>query len=185
MEDRVSSHSSCSTCTKCQKVCMRSRWCCRGAAGDDSLWWCHCFFCFVLFLTALRGERDPSYEMHTFLRPHGNPWNFLFSCLPLSLTDAFALFSFLPLLSLLARVNLHHVFFNRDWGGDRALVEACEPDTTVNLHFHGVTLSRPSSSSFSPFLCHSFFYWHVTHWTSWKLNWAKLSTSGEACQIPP
>ncbi len=35
-------------------------------------------------------------------------------------------------------------------------MEACELDTTVNLHFH------------------SFFYWHVTLWTSWKLhsvNW--------------
>lgn len=157
MEDRVSSHSSCSTCTKCQKVCMRSLWCCRGAAGDDSLWWCHCFFCFVFNSFARRARSK--LRKATFLRPHGNPWNFLFSCLPLSLTDAFALFSFLPLLSLLARVNLHHVFFNRDWGGggDRALVEACEPDTTVNLHFHSVILSRPSSSSFSPFLCHSFF----------------------------
>lgn len=89
--------------------------------------------------------------------------------------------SFLPLLSLLARVNLHHMFFNRDGGVclGGAVVEACEPDTTVNLYFHSVTPSRPSSSSFSPFLSYSFFYWHVTHWTSWKLHWAEKWMFGE------
>lgn len=51
---------------------------------------------------------------------------------------------FLPLLFPAATVNLHHVFFNGQREGERkkrALVEACEPDTTVNLHFHSVTLS--------------------------------------------
>lgn len=59
----------------------------------------------------------------------------------------------LPLeFSSSARANLQHVFFN----GESHPMEACELDTTVNLHFH------------------SFFYWHVTRWTSWKLhsvNW--------------
>lgn len=42
--DKASSESSCSTCTKCQRVCMRLQSCCRGAAGDGSLWWCCCCF---------------------------------------------------------------------------------------------------------------------------------------------
>lgn len=69
--------------------------------------------------------------------------------------------------------------------------EACELDTTVNLHFHsqaGAPPPPPSPSpslfSFSsPLLTHSFlvcfFYWHVTHWTSWKLQQAELSRAEE------
>lgn len=139
---------------------------------------------FVLFLTALRGERDPSYEkLHSSdltaipeissFRVFPCLWPMPLPSFPSSLCSLCWQELICTMCSLIEIVG----------GGDRALVEACEPDTTVNLHFHSVILSRPSSSSFSPFLCHSFFYWHVTHWTSWKLNWAKLSTSGEACQI--
>lgn len=66
------------------------------------------------------------------------------SALPLSPSRVFS--------SSSTRANLQHVFFN----GESHPMEACELDTTVNLHFH------------------SFFYWHVTLWTSWKLhsvNW--------------
>lgn len=37
------------------------------------------------------------------------------------------------------------------------LVEACEPNTTVNLHFHSVTLLPLLLLSLSPVLSHSFF----------------------------
>lgn len=59
----------------------------------------------------------------------------------------FFFLSFLPLLSPLVRVNLHHVFLNGEKGNEggknRTLVEACEPDTTVNLHFHSYPPSPP------------------------------------------
>lgn len=93
--------------------------------------------------------------------------------------------SFLPSSPFFHRqpVNLHHVFLNTGEGGR---VEACELDTTVNLHFHSLLLLLllPPSPFSSPVLTHSFlgvfFYWRVTHWTSWKLQRAEPRSSAEA-----
>lgn len=58
-------------------------------------------------------------RVKTFLGPHKNPSNFRSLTISLSLfllfcpcTSFFLSCSFLPLLPRLARVNLHHVFFN-------------------------------------------------------------------------
>lgn len=172
--DKASSESSCSTCTACQRVCLRWQCCCREAAGDGSLWWC-CVVLMAMWGRALQGTKCRHSSDLTAISE-------MSSCRVCSSLWPMPFFSLslLPLVSLLVRVNLHHVSFNREKGGEsRALVEACEPDTTVNLHFHNVTLcpSPPCSLSF-------FFYWHVTHWTSRKLHRAELRTSGEARQIP-
>lgn len=53
---------------------------------------------------------------------------------------------------------------------NKALVEACELDTTVNLHFHHVTASTPPPPLLLSLSLSFVFYWLVTHWTSWKLH---------------
>lgn len=146
-----------------------SVWDCSAAAGE-LLEMAACGDVAVV-LRAVR-QQAPRYKVSTFLIPQNIPEiSFSRVCssfwpMPLPFFPP----SFLPLLSLLVRVNLHHVFFNgKKRGENRALVEACEPDTTVNLHsviLSPLLLLHSCSLSF-------FFYWHVTHWTSWKLHWAE------------
>ena len=111
--DKASSESSCSTCTACQRVCLRWQCCCREAAGDGSLWWC-CVVLMAMWGRALQGTKCRQSSDLTAISEMSSRR----VCSSLWPMPFFSL-SFLPSVALLARVNLHHVFFNREKRGGK------------------------------------------------------------------